>query len=109
MFLISLALTAIMGVGFPLHYLLVGGATLVGWFGPNLYLYQRVYERSNLIQRSLPDAIDLLVVAGGAGQTAEYPPGPGGSLRDFAVPFTVGEDPVLPLALSRRAGGRAES
>lgn len=70
---------------------------------------------------------DLLVVAGGAGQTAEYPaaalppsppggpippgppregttppslPGPGGSLRDFAVPFTVGADPVLPLSLT---------
>jgi tight adherence protein C len=63
LFLISLALTAVMGVGFPLHYLLVGGATLVGWFGPNLYLYQRVYERSNLIQRELPDAIDLLTIS----------------------------------------------
>jgi hypothetical protein len=45
-------------------------------------------------------APDLLVVAGGAGQTAEYPPEPGGSLRDFAVPFTVGTDPVLPLSLT---------
>jgi len=65
-------------------------------------------------------APDLLVVVGGAGQTAEYPPvapppaetpppgtppagtppGPGGSLRDFAVPFTVGADPVLPLSLT---------
>jgi hypothetical protein len=60
---------------------------------------------------------DLLVVIGGAGQTAEYPttalppsppggstppypPGPGGSLRDFGVPFTVGADPVLPLSLT---------
>jgi hypothetical protein len=63
----------------------------------------------------LGTAPDLLVVVGGAGQTAEYPatalpppggttppspPGPGGSLRDFAVPFTVGEDPVLPLSLT---------
>ena len=57
-------------------------------------------------------APDLLVVVGGAGQTAEYPPppaetspagtppGPGGSLRDFAVPFTMGADPVLPLSLT---------
>ena len=43
---------------------------------------------------------DLLVVAGGAGQTAEYPAKAGGSLRDFAVPFTVGTDPVLPLSLT---------
>jgi hypothetical protein len=42
----------------------------------------------------------LLVVVGGAGQTAEYPPGAGGSLRDFGVPFTVGADPVLPLSLT---------
>src|SRR5512142_1710768 len=60
-------------------------------------------------------APELLVVVGGAGQTAEYPattlpppggttppypPGPGGSLRDFGVPFTVGADPVLPLSLT---------
>ena len=45
-------------------------------------------------------APDLLVVVGGAGQTTEYPPAAGGSLRDFAVPFTVGADPVLPLSLT---------
>jgi hypothetical protein len=45
-------------------------------------------------------APDLLVVVGGAGQTAEYPATAGGSLRDFAVPFTVGADPVLPLSLT---------
>jgi hypothetical protein len=62
-------------------------------------------------------APDLLVVVGGAGHTAEYPPaalpppppggpappsppGPGGSMRDFAVPFTVGGDPGLPLSLT---------
>ena len=45
-------------------------------------------------------AADLLVVAGGAGQTDEYPALAGGSLRDFGVPFTVGADPVLPLSLT---------
>ena len=45
-------------------------------------------------------APDLLVVVGGAGHTAEYPPAAGGSLRDFAVPVTVGADPVLPLSLT---------
>jgi hypothetical protein len=48
----------------------------------------------------LGEAPGLLVVVGGAGQTAEYPAGPGGSLRDFAVPFTLGADPVLPLSLT---------
>ena len=45
-------------------------------------------------------APDLLVVAGGAGQTAEYPATAGGSLGDFGVPFTVGADAVLPLSLT---------
>jgi hypothetical protein len=45
-------------------------------------------------------APDLLVVVGGAGHSAEYPPAAGGSLRDFAVPFAVGADPVLPLSLT---------
>jgi hypothetical protein len=45
-------------------------------------------------------APDLLVVVGGAGQTAEYPAAAGGSLRDFGVPFTVGAGPVLPLSLT---------
>jgi hypothetical protein len=45
-------------------------------------------------------APDLLVVVGGAGQTAEYPAAAGGSLRDFGVPFTLGADPVLPLSLT---------
>jgi hypothetical protein len=48
----------------------------------------------------LGTAPDLLVVVGAAGQTAEYPAIAGGSLGDFAVPFTVGEDPVLPLSLT---------
>jgi len=48
----------------------------------------------------LGTAPDLLVVIGGAAQTAEYPAIAGGSLGDFAVPFTVGADPVLPLSLT---------
>ncbi len=47
---------------------------------------------------------DLIVVVGGATQTAPYPPQATGSLREFGIPFTVGEDPqrppVLPLSLT---------
>jgi tight adherence protein C len=39
------------------------GATVVGFFAPNLYLYQRTHERSELLQRELPDAIDLLTIS----------------------------------------------
>jgi tight adherence protein C len=37
--------------------------TVVGFFAPNLYLYQRSYERSAKLQRELPDAIDLLTIS----------------------------------------------
>ena len=40
----------------------VGGA-LVGFFLPNLVLYQSAYERSERIRRELPDALDLLVIS----------------------------------------------
>ena len=63
MFLISLALTTVMGASFTLRIVLVVAATGIGWFGPNLYLYQRVYERSKLMQRALPDAIDLMTIS----------------------------------------------
>ena len=38
-------------------------ATAVGWFGPNLFLYQKVYDRSKRMQRDLPDAIDLMTIS----------------------------------------------
>jgi tight adherence protein C len=63
MFLLSVAGTAVIGTHFPLRGLLIILGTLVGWFGPNLYLYQRVYERSLLMGRSLPDAIDLMTIS----------------------------------------------
>jgi hypothetical protein len=50
---------------------------------------------------------DLIAVVGGASQTTEYPPRAPGSLREFGIPFAVGEDPqgqggqpVLPLSLT---------
>jgi len=62
---------------------------------------------------------DLIVVAGGAGRTAEYPPDAPGGLHDFGVPFTVGrggqDGPVLPLSLTigkwllSRAGPRTSA
>jgi tight adherence protein C len=40
----------------------VGGA-LLGYFLPNIVLYQSAYERSERIRRELPDALDLLVIS----------------------------------------------
>jgi tight adherence protein C len=43
--------------------IVVVGATVVGFFAPNLYLYQRAHERAERLQRDLPDAIDLLTIS----------------------------------------------
>jgi tight adherence protein C len=43
--------------------IVVIGATVVGFFAPNLYLYQLAHERSEKLQRDLPDAIDLLTIS----------------------------------------------
>ncbi len=43
--------------------LVVVGVTVAGFFAPNLYLYQRTHERSEQLQRELPDAIDLLTIS----------------------------------------------
>jgi tight adherence protein C len=63
LFLVSLALTALMGTSLTMRIVVVIGATAVGWFGPNLYLYQKVHDRSKRMQRDLPDAIDLMTIS----------------------------------------------
>ena len=42
---------------------IVVGAVVVGFFAPNLYLYQKAHERADRLQRDLPDAIDLLTIS----------------------------------------------
>jgi tight adherence protein C len=44
----------------------IGGAAL-GYFLPNIVLYQKAYNRSRLIERMLPDSLDLLTVSVEAG------------------------------------------
>jgi tight adherence protein C len=43
--------------------LLAVGGLVVGFFGPKLYLYQKIHERSAHLLRDLPDAIDLLTIS----------------------------------------------
>ncbi len=38
-------------------------AAVLGYLTPNLYLYQLGYDRTKLIQRALPDALDLLTIS----------------------------------------------
>jgi tight adherence protein C len=62
-FLVSTAFTAVISPSLTLRIVLIAGATMIGWFGPNLYLYQKVYDRSGRMQRDLPDAIDLMTIS----------------------------------------------
>jgi tight adherence protein C len=39
------------------------GVTVIGFFAPNLYLYQKAHDRAERLQRDLPDAIDLLTIS----------------------------------------------
>ena len=63
LFFVSVGLTALMGTSVTIRIIVIAGAILVGWLGPNLYLYQKVYDRSYRIQRVLPDAIDLMTIS----------------------------------------------
>jgi tight adherence protein C len=63
MFLFSTGFTAEIGPSLTVRLVIIGGAVVVGWFGPNLFLYQKVYDRSNRMQRDLPDAIDLMTIS----------------------------------------------
>ena len=60
---IALLFSLMLGAGVPIRIVVVLGGLVVGFFSPNLYLYQKAYDRSARLQRELPDAIDLLTIS----------------------------------------------
>ncbi|MCK5927933.1 MAG: type II secretion system F family protein [Nocardioides sp.] len=60
---VALLFSLMLGAGTPVRIAVVLGGLVVGFFGPNLYLYQKAYDRSLQIQRDLPDAIDLMTIS----------------------------------------------
>lgn len=64
---VGLALSLVLGVGLPLRLLMTLGGLVLGFFVPDLYLYQATYDRSQKMERELPDAIDLLTISVEAG------------------------------------------
>ncbi len=55
-------------LGSPLYAVLgLAGGMVIGYFLPQLWLRQKVNDRRREIQRGLPDAMDLLVIAVDAG------------------------------------------
>jgi len=65
--LVGLTAPALLGAGPRGMVLTFVGLILGGWSGPSLWIYQRGYDRTELIRRELPDAIDLLTISVEAG------------------------------------------
>jgi tight adherence protein C len=61
--LVGLALAMVVGAPTSLRILALLVGLGVGFFVPDLYLYQRGYDRANQMQRDLPDAIDLMTIS----------------------------------------------
>jgi len=59
--------TALLGLGLMPRLVLSVGASLIGYVGVNLWLYQRGSDRAETMQKDLPDALDLLTISVEAG------------------------------------------
>jgi len=65
--IVMIIASLLMGLGLaPMLGLCVIGA-IAGYLAPNFYLYQKGYDRTALIQKALPDALDLLTISVEAG------------------------------------------
>ena len=62
-FVVAFGITALIGTSVTLRIVLVALGLVIGFFAPNLYLYQVGYDRSKRMQRELPDAIDLMTIS----------------------------------------------
>lgn len=60
---VSLVLSLLIGLGFLTTLGFVVLASVAGYMAPNMYLHQQTYDRSEKLQRALPDAIDLLTIS----------------------------------------------
>jgi tight adherence protein C len=63
----GLLLGLIAGWGVGSLVAVAAGGAMAGYFGPNMYLYQKGYDRTEKMQRALPDALDLLTISVEAG------------------------------------------
>jgi len=61
--LFGLALAMVLVHSPTTRIVICGAGLVVGFFGPNLYLYQLAYDRAARLQAELPDAIDLMTIS----------------------------------------------
>ncbi|WP_299057767.1 type II secretion system F family protein [uncultured Nocardioides sp.] len=60
---VSLVVGLLWGPSLPVLALVTVGGTLLGFLGPDLWLYQRAYDREERIRKELADAVDLLTIS----------------------------------------------
>ena len=60
---LGLVFTMTLGMGFLPTLGCVMLMAVAGYMAPNMYLYQKGYDRTQKIERALPDAIDLLTIS----------------------------------------------
>lgn len=60
---IALLLALMMGLAFLTTMGVVVVGAVIGYMAPDFYLYQKGYDRADQMQKSLPDAIDLLTIS----------------------------------------------
>lgn len=65
--LLGLTVPLLFGAGARGIFLSTVALTLLGWFGPTMWIYQRGYDRTEELRRELPDSLDLLTISVEAG------------------------------------------
>ena len=61
--LLGLAVGFVLADALTTRVIFAGVGLVIGFFGPNFYLYQLAYDRANRLQKELPDAIDLMTIS----------------------------------------------
>jgi tight adherence protein C len=61
--LLALLVTVLVGLGIAPTLVICASAAGVGFLAPDMYLYQKAYDRTAQLQKALPDALDLLTIS----------------------------------------------
>jgi tight adherence protein C len=60
---LALVVAVVLGLGLAPTLVLGTVAAVGGYSAPNMYLYQKAYDRTAELQKALPDALDLLTIS----------------------------------------------